>query len=131
MEADVARREPLGALLWVVDAAVVAAAEQDAVAQVGGAVATLGVEVVGVTPGAGDVAAFGAADPVSDQQCLALGAGEEALVAAQVEGDRLAVEDGRDDPCSAGQSPGLVGGDLFDPAEQAAVVVTGTGAGDG
>ena len=70
-----------------------------------------GVGVVGVAPGAGDVAAFGAAGGVADQECLALGGAEEPAGAAEVEGHTVAAEDGGDDLRGARQASGVGCGD--------------------
>ena len=90
MEAVVAVGEALEAPVGFVGAVVVVAAEQDAVVEVGAAGGRPGVEVVGFAPGAGGVAAFGAAGRVADEECLALGGGEEASGAAEVEGEAVA-----------------------------------------
>ena len=70
-----------------------------------------GVVVVGLAPGAGDVAALGAAGAVADQEGLALGGVVEAAGAAEVEGEAVAAEDDGQDLRGARQAAGLGGGD--------------------
>ena len=60
MEPEVAVGKPVGAVPGVVDAMVVVAAEQQRVGEVGAAGGRPGHEVVGLGPGAGDVAALSA-----------------------------------------------------------------------
>src|SRR3712207_5817455 len=70
----------------VVGTVVVEGAEQGTVGDVSGAATGPGlVGVVGFAPGGGNVAAFGAAVPVADGHRLALGWGEQAAGAAEVE----------------------------------------------
>jgi len=68
VEAVVAVGEAFESPSWFVGLVVVVAAEQDAVGEVGAATGVPGVEVVGLAPGAGDVAALGTTGPVADQQ---------------------------------------------------------------
>jgi hypothetical protein len=73
VEAEIAVGKATGAVAGVVEAVVMA--EQDPVVEVGGSAGVPGVDVVGVAPGTGGVAAFGAAGLVADEECLALGGG--------------------------------------------------------
>ena len=94
-----------------VGAVVVTAAEQDSVVEVGAAAVVPGVEVVGLAPGAGDVAALGAAGAVPHQKGLSLGGGEEAAGPAEVDWKALPAEDDRKDPRGAGKAPSIASGD--------------------
>jgi hypothetical protein len=73
VEADVAVGQPDGEVAVVVGAVVMVAAEQDGVVDVGLAEPAPGEPVVGLRPGAGDVAALGAAGPVAQEQGSLLG----------------------------------------------------------
>src|SRR5690349_3420966 len=73
---EVAVGEALVGVIGVVGEAVVVAAEQDRVGQVGGAAVGPGVEVVGFGPGWWPVAAFGAAALVAQGQRNTLGFAE-------------------------------------------------------
>lgn len=81
VEPQVTVGQPLGAVSGVVKAVVVVAAEQQPVGQVGGALVRPGREVVGLGPGARNVAALRPARLVPQQQRLALRGGEDPLSA--------------------------------------------------
>src|SRR5690606_36160390 len=86
----------------VVGAVVVAGAEQDAFVEVGAAALAPGIPgMVRFAPTGWDGASLRGAGGVFQRQCLALGGGEQALGAAQVEDLTLAVEDRGHDACGA------------------------------
>lgn len=126
MEPDVSAGEALGAVVGVVDPMVVVAAEELAVVEVGAAAGPPRVAaVVGLAPGAGDVAALGAARPVAEQQRLALGGVEQAAGASEVEGEAVAAQDGGHDLRGAGEASGLACSDAVALAGEAAGAVSG------
>ena len=86
------------------DDGVVAAAEQGAVAQVGGSAVEPVRDVVGLAPHRWDGAAGIAAALVAVGKGAALGGGEEALGVAEVEDLGAGAEDHRDDAGLAGQA---------------------------
>ena len=88
----------------VVGSVVVPGAEEGAVGEVGGAALGPGVLVVGFAPCGGDGAAACLALVVGQAHRDALGAGEESLVAAQVEDLPVTVEDGGQEAVLAGQA---------------------------
>jgi hypothetical protein len=73
VEADVAIGEAIGSVGRVVDPMVVVAAEQDAVVEVGAPAVLPRMQVVGLAPGGGDVAALGTTDGVTHAHRQALG----------------------------------------------------------
>ena len=95
----------------VVDALVVPVAQGDGVVEVGASAVGPGLSVVELAPGEGALAAVGGAGLVSEADGDPLGFGEEPGLAAEVEGDRAAVEDGGEDPGAAGEASGFAGGD--------------------
>jgi hypothetical protein len=108
VESEVTVGESLVEVAVVVGSVVMVGAEQEAVVQVGVAAGGPGlIGVVGFAPGSGDVAAGGAADPVADGEGLALGGGEQAAGAAQVEGLGVAAEDVRDEAGGAREAAGF------------------------
>ncbi|HEY9417610.1 MAG TPA: hypothetical protein VIQ30_22860, partial [Pseudonocardia sp.] len=92
-------------------AVVVMTAEQRGIVEIGRAALGPFDPVVGFGPGAGDVAALRLTGRRSEQQGSALGGGEEAFLAAEVEDLRGTAEDGGDDVGGAGQVPGFGCGD--------------------
>jgi hypothetical protein len=107
---EVAVGELLVGVVGVVGEAVVVAAEEDPVLQVGLPAFGPGLgEVVGLGPGGWSVAAFGAAAAVAEGEGEALGSGEESGFSAEVEDRGGAAEDGGDDPGAAGEPAGLAG----------------------
>ena len=105
VEAVVAVGQSLEAPSWFVGPMVVVAAEEDGVREVGPAAGVPWVEVVGLAPGAGDVAALAAAGAVADEEGLAFGRCVEAAGAAEVEGEAVAAEDDGEDLRGARQPP--------------------------
>src|SRR6478609_673118 len=105
----------------VVGAVVVPGAQGDAVFDVRLSTVDPAGVVVGVEAGAA-VAALGAAALVADQDGEALVLGVESLLAADVEGRRVAAQDGGDDPRLAGQLTGEGRGDVFAGVEGAGLL---------
>jgi hypothetical protein len=95
----------------VVGAVVVMGAEQGGVVEVGGSALGPFDPVVGLGPGPGDVAALGFTRRRSQEQGSALGGGEEAFLASEVENFGRAAEDRGDDVGGAGQAACLGRGD--------------------
>ena len=107
---EVAVGEAVVGVVGVVGEAVVVAAEQDPVGEVGCPALGPGFgEVVGFGPGGWSVAAFGAAAIVAQHHRGALGPVEQAGFAAQVQHHRGSAEDGGDDPGPAGEPADLAG----------------------
>src|SRR5687768_10491629 len=121
MERDRAVGLDLVFVAGVVDAGVVPPAEADAVFDGGGAAVGPSGLVVGVESGAA-VAALGPAALVTEQDREPLGLGVQALLPAQVEGDRVAAEDGGDDPGLARDLAGEPGGDPLAGVQQACLL---------
>src|SRR5690606_35736721 len=94
VEPDVSVGHPFGRPGGVVDSVVVMAAQEDTVLDVGRASGAPGGPVVGLGPGAGDVAACGATSLVAQEQGLALGCGVQASCSAEVEDLGGSAEDG-------------------------------------
>ncbi len=87
-----------------------ASADEDAVVEVGVAVADPGLEVVGVAPGGGSFAAFGgAAEALPDRHRDSLGFGEQSAGAAVVEDLAGGAEDGGDEAGVARHPAGFSG----------------------
>src|SRR6186713_1835297 len=97
---------------------VVPGTEQDAVVEVRApAIGPRCPPVMGLAPGGGDGATFGAALAIADDHRLALCGSEQSGGAAQVEDLRLLAEHGRDDPTGAREAACVSGGELVGGAE--------------
>ena len=96
----------------VMCSAVVVSAEGQAVVEVGSTIPAPGEPVmVDLAPGEGALAAGHGAGVVNQGQGATLAAAVQAARATEVQGHRVAVEDGGDQPGVAGQAAGFAGGD--------------------
>ena len=109
-DADAEAGSSLDGVVGVVGEGVVSSADEDAVGEVGLAVAAPGLEVVGVAHGGGAVASFGgAAEALPDRHRDPLGFGVQPAHAAVVEDLALPAEDDGDEAGVARHPPRLTG----------------------